>query len=129
MTATTLFPNVTDSTPKAYRCGTHRLIGPEETMARARPFLGTMGITRIANVTGLDCIGVHVAQAIRPNSRSLAVSQGKGLTLAAAKASALMESIEAYQPSGSRCRSRSAATTTSPRPTGSSTSGPSAGRR
>lgn len=55
-----------------------------------------MGITRVANVTGLDCIGIHVAQAIRPNSRALAVSQGKGLTLDAAKASALMESIESY---------------------------------
>jgi YcaO-like protein with predicted kinase domain len=33
---------------------------------------------------------------VRPNSRSLATSQGKGETAAAAKASALMESIEAW---------------------------------
>jgi len=55
-----------------------------------------MGITRIANVTGLDHIGIPVVQVVRPNSRSLAVCQGKGLTLAAAKASAVMESIEGY---------------------------------
>ena len=55
-----------------------------------------MGITRIANVTGLDCIGVPVVMVCRPNSRSLAVSQGKGLDLDAAKASGLMESVELY---------------------------------
>lgn len=54
------------------------------------------GITRLANVPGLDCIGIPVVMCCRPNSRSLAVSQGKGLTLAAAKASALMESVESY---------------------------------
>jgi YcaO-like protein with predicted kinase domain len=55
-----------------------------------------MGITRIANVTGLDCIGIPVVMVCRPNSRSLAVSQGKGLDLALAKASGLMESVETY---------------------------------
>jgi ribosomal protein S12 methylthiotransferase accessory factor len=55
-----------------------------------------MGITRIANVTGLDTIGVPVVTVCRPNSRSIAVSQGKGLTIAAAKASGLMESVEGY---------------------------------
>src|SRR5207247_5173478 len=55
-----------------------------------------MGITRVANITGLDCIGVPVVTVCRPNARSLAVSQGKGLTLAAARASALMEEIESY---------------------------------
>ena len=34
--------------------------------------------------------------AVRRNARSVAVAQGKGLTLDAAKAAALMESIEAY---------------------------------
>lgn len=58
--------------------------------------MATMGITRIANITGLDCIGIPVAIACRPNSRSLAVSQGKGLDLEAARASALMEAIELH---------------------------------
>jgi ribosomal protein S12 methylthiotransferase accessory factor len=55
-----------------------------------------MGITRISNVTGLDCVGIPVAQACRPNARSVSVSQGKGLDLDAAKASAVMEAIELY---------------------------------
>lgn len=55
-----------------------------------------MGITRVANVTGLDDVGIPVVMVCRPNSRSLAVSQGKGLTLDAAKASGLMESVEGY---------------------------------
>ena len=55
-----------------------------------------MGITRIANVTGLDNIGIPVVMVCRPNSRSLAVSQGKGLSLDEAKASGLMEAIELY---------------------------------
>jgi YcaO-like protein with predicted kinase domain len=55
-----------------------------------------MGITRVANVTGLDTIGIPVVMVCRPNARSLSVSQGKGLTLDAAKASGLMESIELY---------------------------------
>ncbi|NYH89991.1 ribosomal protein S12 methylthiotransferase accessory factor [Actinopolymorpha rutila] len=55
-----------------------------------------MGITRIANVTGLDHIGIPVVMVCRPNSRALAVAQGKGTTLDAAKASGVMESIETY---------------------------------
>ena len=55
-----------------------------------------MGITRIANVTGLDRVGIPVVMVCRPNSRSIAVSQGKGIDLAAAKASGAMEAIETY---------------------------------
>jgi YcaO-like protein with predicted kinase domain len=81
---------------KGYRAGTDRLISPPETLARVQPFMPAMGITRIANITGLDCIGIPVVMVCRPNSRSLAVSQGKGLDLAAARASGLMESVEFY---------------------------------
>jgi YcaO-like protein with predicted kinase domain len=55
-----------------------------------------MGITRVADVTGLDVIGIPVVMVCRPNSRSLSVSQGKALDLVAAKASGVMESVEAY---------------------------------
>lgn len=81
---------------KGYRAGTHRAVPPERTLARVRPLLGEMGITRIANITGLDRIGLPVVMVCRPNSRSIAVSQGKGLTLDAAKASGVMEAIETY---------------------------------
>lgn len=82
--------------PKLYRQGTHRTTSPAETLARVRPFLGAMGITRVANVTGLDRIGIPVVTVARPNSRSVAVSQGKGVTLDAAKASGVMEAIEGF---------------------------------
>ena len=81
---------------KAYRHGTHRCVDPRQTLERIQPHLAKMGITRIANVTGLDRVGIPVALACRPNSRSLSVSQGKGATLDAAKASAAMESVELY---------------------------------
>src|SRR5438132_3474905 len=81
---------------KAYRAGTHRSVAPEETIRRAWRLAPIMGITRIGNVTGLDVVGVPVVTVIRPNARSLAVAQGKGLTLAAAKASGLMESVETH---------------------------------
>ena len=81
---------------KTYRLGTHRTVAPAETLDRVRPLMTEMGITRIANITGLDRIGVPVVMVSRPNSRSISVSQGKGLDLAAAKASGLMESVETY---------------------------------
>jgi YcaO-like protein with predicted kinase domain len=55
-----------------------------------------MGITRLGNITGLDRIGIPVVVAVRPNSRSVSVSQGKGLDLSQAKTSALMEAIEGF---------------------------------
>ena len=81
---------------KTFREGTDRIVSPEETLARVRPHLPKLGITRIANVTGLDHIGIPVVMVCRPNSRALSVSQGKGATVAAAKASGVMESIETY---------------------------------
>ena len=58
--------------------------------------MGRMGITRLGNLTGLDRIGIPVAVALRPNSRSVSVSQGKGLALPQAMASALMEAAEGF---------------------------------
>lgn len=84
------------STPKLYCDGTHRIRDPQETIDTVERFLPVMGITRIANVTGLDRIGIPVTVVCRPNSRSVATSQGKGTSLAAAKASGLMEAIETY---------------------------------
>ncbi|MEM1300130.1 MAG: YcaO-like family protein [Pseudomonadota bacterium] len=81
---------------KRLNAGTHRSRTPAETLAHIRPMMSLFGITRVANVTGLDRVGIPVALAIRPNSRAIAVSQGKGRTLEAAKASALMESIEIW---------------------------------
>ncbi|HEX8156306.1 MAG TPA: YcaO-like family protein, partial [Solirubrobacteraceae bacterium] len=81
-------------TLKRYVAGTHRLCHPLETFERVRPLFGVLGITRVADVTRLDRIGIPTYQAIRPNSRALSVSQGKGLTPIAAKVSAVMECAE-----------------------------------
>lgn len=81
---------------KAFSEGTQRTISTEETFRRVRPLLRDFGITRVANLTGLDSLGIPVCAAYRPNSRSLAVSQGKGVDVTAAMVSATMESIEAF---------------------------------
>jgi ribosomal protein S12 methylthiotransferase accessory factor len=81
---------------KRYRLGTHRVCAPEETLRLVDPHLRRCGITRVADVTGLDRIGIPVFMAIRPNARSLAVSQGKGLDSASARASAVMEAVELH---------------------------------
>jgi YcaO-like protein with predicted kinase domain len=86
--------------------GTHRTISPETTWARMSPFLPSLGITRLANVTGLDRVGIPVYMSCRPNSRSLAVSQGKGLSNISAKVSALMESTEQWHGEFNSCLTR-----------------------
>jgi ribosomal protein S12 methylthiotransferase accessory factor len=58
--------------------------------------MSAFGITRIANLTGLDRTGVPVVMVCRPNARSSAVFHGKGIDMAAAKASGLMEAIETW---------------------------------
>src|ERR1700716_4064363 len=87
---------VEEPLPKRFWQGTHRTADPGETLARVRPHAARMGITRLGNITGLDHIGIPVAVAVRPNSRSVSVSQGKGLELPQAMASALMEACEGF---------------------------------
>jgi len=81
---------------KRFLRGTHRCVPPEETLERIRPHLRTAGITRLADITGLDRIGMPVTIAYRPNGRTLSSAAGKGFTLAAAQASAAMEGIELH---------------------------------
>ena len=65
-----------------------------ETLARLLAVRGQLGITRIADITGLDRLGLPAIQVVRPFSLSNAVSQGKGADLTAAAISALLESAE-----------------------------------
>ncbi|TVQ36210.1 MAG: hypothetical protein EA356_06000 [Geminicoccaceae bacterium] len=58
------------------------------------PQLAALGITRVADLTDLDHIGIPVFGAIRPWSRSFAVTQGKGLDADAAWLGAVMEALE-----------------------------------
>ncbi|MEM9205743.1 MAG: YcaO-like family protein [Pseudomonadota bacterium] len=61
-----------------------------------QPILQSVGISRVADITGLDRLGVPVAQAVRPGARSNTVSQGKGLTLDAAMTAAVLEAVETW---------------------------------
>ncbi len=88
-------PNLIFDT-KVVTTGTHRGRSFAETWAAVAPRLREMGITRVANVTGLDDVGIPVAMVTRPNARTLAVSQGKGLTLEAARVSGVMEAAELH---------------------------------
>ncbi|GAB3977764.1 YcaO-like family protein [Actinoallomurus acanthiterrae] len=79
---------------KTFFSGTHRTRHPADTLAAISPLLASYGITRLADVTGLDDIGIPVVIAVRPLAATLAVAQGKGATLDAARVSAAMEAIE-----------------------------------
>ncbi|WP_085738060.1 YcaO-like family protein [Rhizobium sp. CIAT894] len=69
-------------------------MSPGETLSRVEPFLAGFGITRVARHTGLDNIGIPVWCAYTPNSRSIVIAQGKGLTDLDAKTSTVMEALE-----------------------------------
>jgi YcaO-like protein with predicted kinase domain len=78
------------------RLDADRRLPPEETIARVKRFASAFGITRVANLTGLDRTGIPVVMVCRPNARSSAVFNGKGVDVAAAQASALMEAAETW---------------------------------
>jgi ribosomal protein S12 methylthiotransferase accessory factor len=66
-------------------------------------------VTRLAEITRLDTIGLPVWQAVRPAGRALSVHQGKGISDEAAKIGALCEAIESHcaervVPDGPRAR-------------------------
>jgi ribosomal protein S12 methylthiotransferase accessory factor len=72
-----------------------RTCTPEETLAHEGAIRARYGITRIAEITHLDRIGIPVFSAIVPDSyESISVYNGKGITPAAARAGALMEAAE-----------------------------------
>ncbi len=81
---------------KGFTDGTHRIVAPAATLRHVEPRLAKAGVTRLADVTGLDRIGLPVAMAVRPGSRNLSILQGKGRTRDAALASAAMEAIELH---------------------------------
>ena len=84
--------------PVKYFGCTHRAIAPEDTIKNVESKLRTAGVTRVAEITHLDRIGIPVYSAIRPSAAEGAVSiyAGKGATKPQAKASAMMEAFERY---------------------------------
>lgn len=83
---------------KVYTKETHRSKNLEETYILIKNITDKIGVTRIADITKLDKVGIPVYSCIRPESKkgSISVYNGKGSTKKAAKISAIMESIERY---------------------------------
>ena len=79
-----------------HRTGTYRTATVEETWERVRPLLPRFAITRVADVTRLDEIGLPAHVTYRPVGRTIAVSIGIGLTTLQSRVSAVMESIESW---------------------------------
>ncbi|GIF44939.1 YcaO-like family protein [Actinoplanes xinjiangensis] len=78
------------------RSGSYRAAPAEQTWERIRPLLSHFGITRVADITGLDEVGLPVHVAYRPTGRCLAVTVGTGLTPVQSRVAATMESIEGW---------------------------------
>ena len=77
--------------------GTFRAVDPTQTLAKVEPLLWKeFGITRVANITHLDHVGIPTYVAIRPQAKLLTTAQGKGINDDLAKISAIMESIEGW---------------------------------
>ena len=94
---------------KAYKNETQRTTSPEETLARVEKALPAAGITRVADITSLDRVGIPVFSSIRPTAGRGAISvyNGKGATPTEARVSAIMEGIERYSaevPEGAELR-------------------------
>lgn len=82
--------------PKRYLDGQARAESPDRTLAAIRPLFKQAGLTRLGNVTFLDRHDLPVTVAVRPNSKSLAVSSGKSTSLDGALVSGAMEALELY---------------------------------
>lgn len=68
--------------------------GPAALLRDLKQHFPELGITRLASQTGLDRTGIACYAAIRPNSRTLASHQGKGMDALSAQISAVMEAAE-----------------------------------
>jgi putative methanogenesis marker protein 1 len=86
------------SCKKAYNNETQRAIPLEETLRRIEPKVPAAGITRVADITNLDRIGIPVFSCIRPTADdgAITVYNGKGATVEESRISAIMEGIERY---------------------------------
>ena len=81
--------------PKIATRFSERTVPAEETLSRARARAAAKGVTRLADITGLDRIGIPVFTAVVPKSDdSITVYNGKGCSPLDARTGALMESIE-----------------------------------
>lgn len=93
---------VSSTDPVCYRDNGNRAVEGEEWLAHIEPIAKRLGISRVAEISGLAPLNFPVFQSSRPNLWSHSKlgqnsgSQGKGPTALQAKISCLMEAIEAY---------------------------------
>jgi ribosomal protein S12 methylthiotransferase accessory factor len=78
--------------------GVTRSVPPSATIRRARALMPQVGVTKVAEVTKLDRIGIPNFMTVRPRDLDPGISyyNGKGTTRADAHAGALMEAIERH---------------------------------
>ncbi len=83
---------------KQYYTDTHRVMPPAQTLERVQSAIPEIGITRIADIAGLDRVGLPVFSAIRPTAATGAISvyAGKGTTASEARVSVIMEAAERF---------------------------------
>ena len=81
---------------------------PAETQNLAQRLMPALGISRVADITRMDRLGLPVYASIRPRGLALCVNAGKGLSPLDAQVGALMEAIEftVAEPARSVWRSR-----------------------
>lgn len=91
-----LFRDTALRSPKRFVTGTHRTRAPSDTFKLVEPYLSSAGVTRMADVTGLDHVGIPTTLALRPNAHTIACSSGKGVTREQAYASGAMEALELH---------------------------------
>ena len=86
------------SCKKIYSYDTQRAVPLNETLARIEPKVPAAGITRVADITNLDRVGIPVFSCIRPTAEdgAITVYNGKGATVEESRISAIMEGIERY---------------------------------
>jgi ribosomal protein S12 methylthiotransferase accessory factor len=78
--------------------GVERSVRPGATIRRARAVLDIIGVTKVADVTDLDRVGIPNFMTVRPHDLGPGISyyNGKGTTRADAYAGAMMEAIERH---------------------------------
>jgi len=83
---------------KYSRAGVERSVRPSVTIRRARAVMDAIGVTKVADVTKLDRVGIPNFMTVRPNDLGPGISyyNGKGSTRADAHAGALMEAVERH---------------------------------
>lgn len=80
----------------SYIEGTQRVYDEATTLENTKDKIKKIGVTRIADITNLDRLGIPIFSAIRPSAAQGAISiySGKGSTEQRARISAIMESFE-----------------------------------